>query len=190
MLGTATTLERLRSHYDGETRYLMRVLLNGTSPAEANLALDALREVVPEKVLVDACNLREVLRALPSSPFTMHVDECALAGAAGLTRGIAAMNKYLADGITLSITTAGNLVLDIIVRVDGKKYFWNTVPVTDDFVSSEVLDHVVKSDYLLDEVIDLARCMGVVWYPKFYLSLEDWLMETAVDAFDNLQDHF
>lgn len=190
MLGTATTLDRIRSHYAGDTRELLRVLLNSTSAAEANLALDALRENVPEKVLVGACNLREVLRALPSSPFTMRVDEPTLAEAAGLTRGIAAMGKDLPDGITLSVTTAGNLVLDIIIRVDDHKYFWNPVPITDDFVHGEVLDRVIESDHLLDAVIDLTRCMGVVWNPKFYLSLEDWLMESAVDAYENIRDLF
>lgn len=190
MLGTATTLAQIRSHYDGETRDLVRVLLNATSAAEANLALQALRGPVPEKVLVSLCNLREVLRSLPSSPLTMRVDEPTLAKAAGLTRGIAAMSKTLADGTVLWVTTAGNLVLDIIVRSGDEKYFWNHVPVTDDFINGDVLDLVIESECLLDEVIDLAKAMGLVFNPKFYVSLEDWLFESAAEAYEGIRDIF
>lgn len=190
MLGTATTLAQIRAHYHGETRDLLRVLLNATSAAEANLALQALRGSVPEKVLVNLCNLREVLGALPSSPLTMRVDEPTLERTAGLTRGIAAMSKTLPDGIVLSVTTAGNLVLDLIVRSGDEKHFWNHVPVTDDFVNGDVLDKVVESDYLLDEVIALAKAMGVVFNPKFYLSLEDWLFESAAEAYEGIRDIF
>lgn len=190
MLSTATALEQIRAYYEGEARDLLRVLLNSTSAAEANLALDALRPLVPEKTLVGACNLREVLAGLPSSPFTMHVDESTLADIAGMRRGIAAMSKELPDGRVLSLTTAGNLVLDIIVRVDDEGLFWNPIPITHDVLNTETLDQVIASDYLLDEVIELTRCMGVVWNPKFYLSLEDWLLEYAADAWENIRDIF
>lgn len=188
---TATgSLAQLRPHFTRESRELLRVLLNSTSPAEANLALDVLRETVPEKALVNACNLREVLRSLPTSPFAMRVDEDTIAKTAGLERHIAAMSKTLGDGLQLSITTAGNLVLDVIVRNEDRKYFWNPVPVTDDFVVSEVVDLVIESDYLLNAVIDLTHCMGVVFNPKFYLSLEDWHLDHARDVFEGIGDLF
>jgi hypothetical protein len=188
---TATgSLAQLRPHYVDEARDLFRVLLNATSPAEANLALDVLRESVPEKVLVNACNLREVLRSLPTSPFPMRVDEDTLVKAAGLKRSIACMGKQLPDGIELAITTAGNLALDVIVRRGGEKYFWNPVPVTEDFCTTPIVDLVIESDYLLNEMIDLAHTMGVVFNPKFYLSLEDWHLDYAEDVFDGLGDLF
>lgn len=188
---TATgSLSQLRPHYLGESRELLRVLLNATSCAEANLALDVLRDTVPEKVLVNACNLREVIRALPSSPFTMRVDEATLSRVAGLERSIAAMGKKLPDGIELSITTAGNLVLDVIVKDGVRKHFWNPIPVKEDFVHSEILDLAIESDHLLNSVIDLAHAMGVVFNPKFYLSLEDWHLDHAQDVFRGLGELF
>ncbi len=190
MLTATTGLTQLRPHYEVGANDLFRVLLNATSAAEANLALEVLRETVPEKVLVTACNLREVLRALPTSPFAMRVDEDTLAKSAGLDRRMAAMGKVLDDGIELVITTAGNLVLDIIVKHRGEKYFWNPVPVMEDYVNSEVLDLVITSDYLLEATIELAHATGVVFNPKFYLSLEDWHMEYASDVFDGLGDLF
>lgn len=188
---TATgSLAQLRPHFTGESRELLRVLLNSTSSAEANLALDVLRDTVPEKALVNACNLREVLRSLPTSPFAMRVDEEMLAKTAELERRMAAMSKRLADGLELSITTAGNLVLDIIIKNGDEKYFWNPIPVVDDYVTSEIVDMAVESDHLLNAVIELTHCMGVVFNPKFYLSLEDWHLDHARDVFEGLGDLF
>ncbi len=190
MLTATSGLAQIRQHYDGEARDMLRVILNATSAAEANLALEVLRPSVPEKALVCACNLREVLCALPSAPFAMRVDEATLEKAAGLERHVATLEKTLEDGTGLVVTTAGNLVLDIIVRHDGEKLFWNPVPVTDDYVNTGVLDLIVRSDHLLEAVIDLTQCMGIVLNPKFYLSLEDWRMEYAADVFDGLGDLF
>lgn len=190
MLTATGSLTQLRPHFTGESRELLRVLLNSTSSAEANLALEVLRETVPEKALVNACNLREVLRSLPTSPFAMRVDEETLAKTAGLERRIAAMSKRLSDGLELSITTAGNLVLDVIVKDGDEKYFWNPVPVVDDYVNSAVVDLAIESDYLLNAVIDLSHCMGVVFNPKFYLSLEDWHLDYAQDVFEGLENLF
>ncbi len=190
MLKVTTTLQRVRAHYEGDTRELLRVLLNATSVAEASFALDALRERVPEKDLVVALNLREVIRTLPNAPFTMHVDDETLARTAGLTRGIAAMSKVLDEQTSLYVTTAGNLVLDIIIGIGEERHFWNPIPIADDYLNSEVVDHLVESPSLLDEVIALTHCMGVVWNPRFYLSLEDWLLEWAEDAYDDICDLF
>jgi len=188
---TATSgLSQVRTHYTSDTRDLLCVLLNATSAAEANLALEVLKPSVPESALVCACNLREVLSALPSSPFSMRVDEETLIRTAGMERHMAAMSKVLGDGIELIVTTAGNLVLDVIVKADGEKYFWNPIPVGDDFVNTGVLDLVIASDELLDAMLDLAKCMGVVLNPKFYLSLEDFSLEYAADAFEGLGELF
>ena len=93
-------------------------------------------------------------------------------------------------GVELAVTTAGNLVLDVIVKQDGEKYFWTPIPVTDDYVNPSIIDLVVASGYLLDEVIDLVKCMGIVFNPKFYLSLEDFGLEYAAAAFEGLGDLF
>lgn len=188
---TATTgLARLRPLYAPETRDMFRVLLNATSAAEANLALEVLRRTTPEKALVTACNLREVLRTLPASPFTMRVDEHTLVRTAGLKRNMACYTKTLPDGIELIVTTAGNLVLDLIIKHDAEKYFWTPIPITDDFVNPEVVDLVVESGYLLDEVIELIKCMGVVFNPRFYLSLEDFQLDHAADVMQGIDDLF
>ncbi len=190
MLIATTGLSRLRPLFVPETRDMFRVLLNATSAAEANLALEVLRQSVPEKTLVTACNLREVLRTLPASPFTMRVDEATLVRTASLKRNMASYTKMLPDGIELVVTTAGNLVLDLIIKHDTEKYFWTPIPVRDDFVNPEVVDLVVESGYLLDEVIELVKCMGVVFNPRFYLSLEDYQLDHAADVMQGIDDLF
>ena len=39
-------------------------------------------------------------------------------------------------------------------------------------MNPNVVDLIVTNSYLLDEVIELVKCMGVVFNPKFYLSLD------------------
>lgn len=190
MLTATSGLSQLRPHYTDSNRDLFRVLLNSTSAAEANLALSLLSETVPEKPLVTAANLREVLRALPSSPFAMRVDEATLARTALLERRIAAFGKQLPDGIEIVVTTAGNLVLDLIIKHRGEKYFWTPIPMNDDYVNPQIVDLLVESTWLLDEIIEIVKCMGLVFNPKFYLSLEDWHMEYAQDVFEGLGDLF
>ena len=186
MLTLTSGLTQLRPYYNEETSEIFRVLLNSTSAAEANLALEVLDGLVPEKPLVTACNLREVLRSMPPSPFTMRVDERILCRTAHLEKHIAVFSKILPDDLELAVTTAGNLVLDVIVKQGGEKYFWTPIPVTNDYVNPAVIDLIITSRYLLDEVIDLIKCMGVVFNPKFYLSIDDFHLEYAAEAVEDL----
>jgi hypothetical protein len=190
VLTLTTGLSQLRPHYTGDTRDLFNVLLNSTFAAEANLALQVLGESVPDRALITACNLREAIKSLPCSPFTMHVDEDTLCKTARLDRRMAAMQKNLPGNIELSVTTAGNLVLDLIVKHKGEKYFWTPIPVTDSYMNPHLVELIVKDGYLLDEVIELVKCMGLVFNPKFYLSLSDYHLENAADVFEGMGDLF
>jgi hypothetical protein len=188
---TATDgLAAVRSCWGPETRDLFGVLLNATSPAEACLALDVLRGLVPERGLVSACNLREVIGELPSSPFAMRCDEETLARAAGLTRDIAVLGKVLTDGTELAVTTAGNLVLDVIVKRGSEKLYLSPIPVTHEFVNPAAIEAIVQSETLLDELIELVKAMGLVFNPKFYLSVEDFMMEHAAETISDLEELF
>jgi hypothetical protein len=64
------------------------------------------------------------------------------------------------------------------------------VPITDNFLTPAVLELVVESDHLLDGMIELAKAMGLVFNPPFYLSLEDWRMDHAADMMQALGDLF
>ena len=133
-----------------------------------------------------ACNLREALKSLPCSPFSMCVDEETLCRTARLDRRMAAHAEVRAGRNRAVVTTAGNLVLDIIVKHDTEKYFWTPIPITDNYANPNVVDLLVTSSYLLDEVIELVKCMGLVFNPKFYLSLSDFHLENAADVFEGI----
>jgi hypothetical protein len=191
LLTAVSDITALRPHFRSHNRELLCTLLNARNVAEANLALDVLKDEVAAKTLVKACNMREVLQGVPATPFVMRVDEATLQRANGLDRRMAALSKRLADRSELTITTAGNLVLDLIVRdPEGEPHYWTPIPATSDFVSPAVLDLLVNSPCLLGEVIELVKGMGVVFNPKFYLSLEDFYLEYASDAFDAIEDMF
>lgn len=190
MIATAQTLARIRQHYTPDTKYLYRILLNATSLVEANIALDLLLKHVPERDLTVAINLREAIKALPVSPFPMAVDEQTLMRVSGMQKHLAAYRKLLPDGYDLVVTTAGNLVLDLIVMQGNHKIFWTPVPVKGDFIAPELIDHILLSDHLLPEVVDLVQAMGLVFNPTLYMSLDDWHLEYAAETMAGLGDLF
>ena len=190
MLATTGSLAMLRTHYLGETAELLRVAMNATSVTEANLALDLLVQMVPEKACVAACNVREVLKEIPASPFAMRVDEQTLATTLDLTREVASYSKHFCDDTSYSVLTAGNLVLDIVVRGRGGSYYWSPASGADDLVDSGALDLALTSDYLLSGVLELITAMGLVCNPTFYLSMSDWHLENASDMFSDLGQLF
>lgn len=190
MLTATQGLSHIRSHYTLDTKYLFRIVLNATSVVEANIALDLLTKTVPERSLVTTINLREVLKSLPASPFQMAVDEQTLLRVADLTKHMAAYSTTTPDGYEVVVTTAGNLVLDLIVKHGDEKFFWTPMPRTSDYVSPALIDHLIDSEYLLERVIDVIKAMGVVFNPKFYLSIDDWHLEYASETMQGLGELF
>jgi len=190
VLTTTQSLTKIRPHYTPDTKYLFRIVLNATSVVEANIALDLLLKTVPEKTLVTAVNLREVLKSLPGSPFQMAVDEQTLVRVAGLEKRLAALSKTTPDGYEIVVTTAGNLVLDLIVKNGSDKFFWTPMPRTNDYICPELMDHLVSSEWLLDDIIELIKAMGMVFNPTLYLSLDDWHLEYASETMEGLGDLF
>ena len=183
-------MAQLRTHYQGEERELFRVLLNATSPAEANLALKLLSDNVPEKILVSACNAREVLRALPKTPFILEGAQLDPGGADGFTRSLGALRQAISDEVDLVLTTAGDLVLDVILACGDSLCFWTPEPGAEDFISVCALDTVVRVEGVLDAMVRVAALSDAAFSPKFYLSLDDWRLDHAADAFKSLGDLF
>ncbi|MRR11194.1 hypothetical protein EG835_01595 [bacterium] len=187
---TTSTIARLKQHYGPDTKYLFQVLLGSVSIIEANIALDLLLKSIPERDLVAAVNLREALRALPPSPFAMAVDERTLIRVAGLQKNMAVLKKDTPDGYDVIVTTTGNLVLDLIIKRDSNKWFWSPSPSNSDLVTPELIPHIITSDHLLPEVVELIQAMGLVFNPTLYLSLEDWHLEYASETMERLGDLF
>ncbi|MHB8705044.1 MAG: hypothetical protein ACYC77_00855 [Coriobacteriia bacterium] len=178
--------------YYAEAPELFSAVLNARSQFEANLALDIMRETMPERVLIAAVNLREVLLALPAYPCTMAVDDQTLAKIAGMRKDRAMYRKRIkgARNFELGINTAGNFVFDLIVEVDGRSLLWVSPTPATDVINSDIVPHLVENDRLIRAIIELANDMGLVFNPPFYLSLEDWNMEHCQQTLSDVQALF
>ncbi|MDI6692535.1 MAG: hypothetical protein QMD76_04405 [Anaerosomatales bacterium] len=168
------------------------VLVNSRSHAEAGLALDVLREKVPERTLVKAINLREILQALPTFPCSMAVEDQTLAKVAGLTKDASLLKRRVPDvkGAWTAVTTAGNFCFDLFVVYRGKTLMWMPPSNSSDIVNPDVLKLVVRRPQILEDVIGLVQDMGLVFNPRFYLSLEDWGYDHAHEALEDFQALF
>ncbi|GAB4287383.1 MAG: hypothetical protein Kow0067_12250 [Coriobacteriia bacterium] len=183
-----TTIEQLKAHY-AESTDLFKTVLNARSPFEASLALDILRETVPERVLVATVNLREALAALPEYPTRMAVDELTLARVAGLRKDRMTWRKDL-DTASLVITTGGNFCFDLIIDTGEENLFWSAIPRGADMVNPAVLDELMERPGLLAAVVELVGDMGLPFNPRMHLSLEDWSLDHVQDLVEDLKSLF
>ncbi|MBI5232523.1 MAG: hypothetical protein HY876_10225 [Coriobacteriales bacterium] len=192
MLDVASGLDLVRDIADEpKTAELTRVLLNATSSAEAALALRMLEDSASSKQLVAACNLREVIAALPATPCTSSVDADTLQRIGGFERRpLGVLARELTSNIELCVLTAGNLVLDVVFRTTDETVYWSPVPRECEFITAKALDIFIGRDEILAAMLQLARDMGVVFNPPFYVSLEDFRLEHARDAIAGIDDLF
>ena len=193
MISLSKGLSEVLPHYVSGNGGMVQVLLNSASSAEAHLALIALRDEVPERALVTMVNLREVLRELPSCPRPIPLDVEALAKVAGYERIKNSYTRTFADeggSYRIVYLGQGNLLYDIVISAEDEKVFWTPVPGSADIVTDKAIDKVMLHETLLPNIIELAKEMGCVFQPKFYLSLEDWLLEYAEDSLRAISDFF
>lgn len=190
MVTAVSGLSTIRTFFNADTRYLFQVLVCSTSNVEATIALDLLSKTVPERAIVSAVNLREAIRAIPATPFRMAVDEETLVRAGGMRRDLAMFKRETADRYVVAVTTAGNLVLDLIVKYDDEKRFWTPVPAKNDLCDPGLVPHLIGSDHLFATVLEIVRAMGIVHNPTLHLSLDDWHLEYARESITYIDDVF
>jgi hypothetical protein len=172
---------------------LMRAVLNACSSAEAGFALGLLADKVPHRTLVAALNLRETLWELPASPFQMRVDFATLARISGLTRRGLSWIKDVPEAhetVEVEVLGQGNLVYDMGVRRDGRSSLLKPGPIKGDIVRPDALELVLSDPLLLYAVVELVSDMGMVYNPRFYLTVDDWQLEHAAESFGGITDLF
>jgi hypothetical protein len=193
MIAIARGLSVVQTHYTGEKRDLLRVLLNAESAAEADIAMHILSDSMAEKDLLSAVNIREALRELPACPFAMATDTLTLARVAELERDGSAWRRDFADAggsFTVTVLGDGNLCYDVILSVGGRNVFWTPRPANGVIIHPDALDLAMEHETLLQRIVDLVMAMGIPFSPTFYLSLEDWKLEYAADAMRELGELF
>lgn len=191
MVSALATLPLVRQHLATDDD-LLTVVVNARSRVEANLALGILRETLPEKALVASLNLRELLDSLPAYPCTMSVDEGILARVAGMKKIHSAWHKKLDDdeGVAMNVTTAGNFCFDLVLEIDDATYFWTPSTADEDIVNPTLLEILLDRPAILPAVIQLAKDMGLVFNPRFYMSLDDWNLDHLQDCFADFEALF
>jgi len=185
-------LEDARSHYALDPD-LGRVVLNATSWVEANLAVELLTETVPVKALVTATNIREAIKELPRCPTSMGTDFEGLARVWGMDRegtGWARTFTDAAGDYSIVLLGEGNYCYDIVVRANGRTLMWMPENREEDFLNPAIIDLIMERPTVLGNVIELLKAMGLPFYPRFYLSLEDWRQEYAQAVFDEVVADF
>ena len=189
LISVTPSISRLQTAFPEEPE-LFHSILNAASAIEVNLALDILRDTIPERTLVTAVNLREVLQSLPSFPCSMAVDDETLARVAGLQKDRLAWYKPLGSGLGLSVTTAGNFCFDLIVQDGDDAMFLTPFPQGSEIVNPRIIAAIMRHEGLLERVVELVIDMGVVFSPQPYMSLEDWSLDHAQAVMDDLIELF
>lgn len=188
-LTSGRSLTLLRPYLEGAHGELLRMVLSTASLAEANLALGLLEDHMPERDLVSAANLREVLAELPSCPFAMALEIATLARVASLRRNGTSW-VFERGAATVGVIAEGNLCFDIVLN-DGERGVLLKPHATDtDLVPDDALDLLVAREGMLEAVVSLVKDMGAVFSPRFYLSLEDWKLDHAADMMSDAASFF
>lgn len=189
----ASALADLATRVATDDGVLIRTVINATSTTEAGFAVGLLGETMPRRALVSALNLREILREIPESPFTMRMDFETLARVSGLERQGLSWVKRLGRGKKapqIEVLGQGNLCYDVVVRVGKHTSLLKPGPIGSDYVKPAALDLLLENEDLLREVVVLTQDMGVVHNPRFYMTVEDWQMEHAAESMAGLADLF
>jgi hypothetical protein len=189
MLGVSQARIDLHDHLVEETGDLLRTLVNAGSLAEAGFALSLVRDIMPERTVMTALNLREVLLELPAAPFVMAVDTAVLEDSLGLERDCSSYVMH-GDGFRIDVLAEGNFCFDIVLKVDDQSVFLKTSPAGDDIVKPAAYEVLMNTDGALERVIELVMAMGLVFNPRLYFTVDEWLGENALDTMTELWDAF
>lgn len=191
MFALAEGLESIRAGFDDpEVGDLLAILLTSASVAEADLALVALADRVNQRALVRVVNLREGLACLPRTPCDMAVDAETLARVAGMKRKGGDLRLSTGRGLAVVVRAEGNRCIDLMIDVRGERCYWSPASYVEGSITPEAFRAVLKHPELMRAMSDVLLAMGIVINPRFYFSLEDWHLEHASTALEQVQQLF
>ncbi len=154
--------------------------MNSRSVAEANLALALLRTNVSDEGLVDMTNLRETLSTLPAPPFAVSCELAMLGKVLDWEIRAGSVRRAFDsdEGVFgIEIFGDGNRVDRIVLlTVQGRAELQGS--------EHELLDHatielLLRYGSIADRLIEALVVLGVLFAPRFYLSVNDYVMENA-----------
>ncbi len=171
---------------DPEVRELALIVLASPLTSEADLALVALEDRVPERARLALANLRELLAAVPQTPCDMAVDAATLARVADLDNVKGHLTGRCEDGSAVVVMAEGNRCMDLYVQRGRRHIYWSPGHHAECRIHPDAVDMVLERPEVLARIVDVVMAMGLEFYPAMYLSLEDWHLEHAAETLDEL----
>ncbi len=162
---------------------LVESLLLSRDDADAAIAYTALRPVLPSRTLVMLANLREIIAAMPDSPFLAGtgLDTLATAGGYEFTGRSYRRLFDTPDGVFgLEFLGDGTYCDGIVIHTASSRF-----TVHGDHAS--LLDHAilrvfVSHETLLDEILEALQFLGYAFEPLIYVTPDDFLTEHGAKA--------
>lgn len=162
---------------------LVETLLLSRSASDAVLAYSALRTVLPSRTLVMLANLREVIAALPETPFLAGTGLDMLVTAGGYEHTGRSYRRLFEDGDSvfgLEFLGGGTFCDGIVVHTSSSRFVLHGDPAS--VLDHEVLKVFVRHDTLLDRVLEALQLLGYVFEPPIYVTPDDFIAEHGAAA--------
>jgi len=191
MSALQATLARAAAHLSSPDGDLVKVLVNSRSNAEATLAATILRHRIPDLELVMLFNLRELISELPSEPFWVPHELDVLSRILGYrSTGTSWRRIFEAQGskTVLEFVGNGNRIASIWMY-SGRLKAALAGPCTD-FIGARAIEVLVSNVELGEGLVDALRALGHDLAPRFYFSVEDYMVENAVATLDDIRAIF
>lgn len=191
MSALQTTLARAAVHMDSPNGDLVKVLVNSRSNAEAALAATILRGRIPDLELVMLFNLRELMSELPSEPFRVPHELDVLGRILGYESAGTAWRKSFesqGDPAVLEFFGDGNRIDSVWMHAARLKTAL-AGPDTD-FIGEQAIEALVSSSDLGEGLVEALKVLGHDLAPRFYFSVEDYMVENAGAALDDIRAIF
>ncbi len=187
MPDTKRAIEQIPDDLDFE---LVETLLTSRSDAEAVLAYEVLRGLLPELAVVMLANLREVIALLPDGPFLTGNGLDTLEAADYEATGRSYRRLFESDhGVFgLEFVGEGTLCEAIVVHTATSRFALHGD--VDSAIDHEMLLVFVSHRVLLDAILEGLQYLGHVLEPPIYVTVDDFPAEhgtaAAVRALDDL----
>lgn len=191
MSALQTTLASAAAHLNSPNGDLVKVIVNSRSNAEATLAATILRHRIPDLELVMLFNLRELMSELPSEPFRVPHELDVLGRILGYEpTGTSWCKVFETQGSRTVLEFAGNGNRIASIWMHHGRLKAALAGADTDFIGGRAIEVFVSNAGLGEGLVEALRTLGHDLAPRFYFSVEDYMVENAVATLDDIRAIF
>jgi hypothetical protein len=156
----------------------VRTLLTTRSSADASLAFSFLRATLPEGPLVLLANLREIIAEIPETPFLTGRSLDILERSEGYERHGRTYRRTFENehgAFGLEFEGGGTECEAIFLATSSGRFtFGGDV---DSIIDQHVCTAALTYRTVIDELVRALQALGLVLYPRIYVSTDDFVEE-------------